>query len=177
VETLKPGDIVAVKGSWYHIPLMWLAVPFSDRIHFLLICGADGGDYNILEYLVLGGFSTGRLSKYRNKHCRVYRVSEDTGQLAVKKASTLETKGYDHLSVARLIGTAFWYRVKNRGPIPYCRLSRSRNDHLTCTEFVRTAYEEFCELIPVGVAATPSAFEQAYIDDKLELVYEGVLKK
>lgn len=174
---LKPGDIVTVKGSWYHIPLMWLAMPHSDRIHFLLICGADEDDYKVLEYLFLDGFSAGKLSKYHSKHCKIYRVSENIGQLAGEKALTLGTRGYDYLSVARLIGTAFWYRVKNRSPIPYYKLSRSRSGHLTCTEFVRTAYEEFCEFMPVGVAATPSAFEQAYIDDKLELVYEGVLEK
>lgn len=178
---LKPGDIVALRALWWQRWLTKLTAPPTDRCHFLLLSWYIPGeeDWVVYESIVSRGMRVARLSWYSGQHARIYRVADESaGQFAVYEATKYGRARYDYLLPIRLIWVAVKYWFKNGlKRIPYDAIPDLPNRGLLCTELVVKSYENYFRLVPQGIAATPSALEQAYLDGKLMMTFEGKLQE
>jgi len=175
----KSGDIVGLKALWWQRWMTWLTSPPTDRIHFLLLGMPvpGGNDWIIYESLVSRGVRVGRISWYLGQHAKVYRSPDpNVGRLAAFEASIYGRAKFDYVLILSVLWIAIKYWCQH-GPkrIPYYELTDLPNRSLWCVELVIKAYEKYVRLVPEGIAATPSAIEQARLDGKLTTIFEGIL--
>jgi len=182
----QAGDIGSTKGKGLLGQLNQTAfVPQTDRFHFFIIWKRLwDGDYLILES-VKKGLAIGRLSWYKGKDIEIYRVNCPIG-LRRKAPFGLIDWGrsrYDYwlfvkipigaiAALAKILYNEHKVRKLKAEDLPY-----GTNSALICTEAVDVAYDSVgVNLIPEGVPPLPSAFKQALLDGRMELIYKGELK-
>lgn len=173
---LYPGDILAFRASFPAIFLNQCVSPVTDRWHFALLVSYHHGekDWIIYESLKDKGVRIGRLSWYTNESIEIYRVDKLMGDDVVYEASLYGRAGYDTTLISRMaceIGR-YWRRHGIRR-VPCDELHDRPNGTLVCTELVTRSYNRYVSLIPNGVAATPAAMKQSYLEGKMELVFRG----
>ena len=176
----RQGDIVAFRGKVYQQALNSLIAPYSDRWHFAIITEyvPEDQDYVIAEMLS-DGCRTGRLFRdYKGHHAKVYRVPDAaTGKRIAQATSRYGRTRYDYILFAWLFWTAlrFWVRHGFQ-PVPYTWFTNFEDRPLICTELVqRCCRDAHYPLFPDHVAPTPAAFEQAWLDEDVALVYNETL--
>jgi hypothetical protein len=176
-DILRIGDIVGLAPKGFEKLVNGLVLPKSNTHHHVLLGPyiSDEEDWVIYESLY-SGVRVGRLRWYKDQRLKVYRLDEEVGLRAFGRASMYGRRGYDYILPAKLFifGIKFWLRHGFR-PIPYYLLKDLPNSALMCTELFVEAYKPYASIIPSGIAATPSAIEQAMIDGILYLAYDGML--
>ena len=169
-SSLQAGDIFAARGQgivgWLSARLL---APATDRFHFGLIWLKTADDYVILESLG-HGIVTGRLSFYKGRDLRFYRVAcpPKLRSQAPVELTRWGRSSYDYLLIIRLLAQSLWLIIRNlltEGRLRRIRveeLSWCGNSSFICTEAVALAYDTVgVNLIPPGIAPLPSSFKQA----------------
>ena len=174
---LRPGDIFAVKGEGF---LAWLnrklIQPETDRYHFGLI-----GDYVPWEddYVILEsigkGIAVGRISFYKNKDVKIYRINEPDdlvdyyGKHATTEVSRLGRGKYDYFLYVKItLGVlkvwlrqlSFWQRPTT---IEFWEIPYATNSSFVCTEAAAEGYKRagYMLLLP-NECPVPSAFQEQF---------------
>lgn len=177
---LKPGDIIGLKALWWQKWMTYGISPPIDRVHFFILGRyiPEDDDWIIYESLLSRGVRIGRLSWYKGQHATVYRLPDESkGELAANTASEYGRERYDYLLILRLFGLSIKYWCTHGiRRIPFYVLTDTPNRSLLCVELVVQVYKDYVRLVPEGVVATPSAIEQARIDGKLLVVFEGIIE-
>jgi len=174
----RKGDIVGIADS----PLRHIAgrvfAPHTDLYHWCLICDyvKHEDDYVILE-ATIRGIGVGRLSWYRNRGYRVFRVT--MGQpinLGHRVCQELARRGrarYDWFFIAVLPFDCLrcWLRqLFTEGRVRAIRASELKhweNEPLTCTEAANAWRYLGYPIVPTGVKPVPSAFIEAVNEGRL----------
>lgn len=193
----EPGDILAVANyNFLGRANQFLFMPRTFFYHYGLIDQRieSEDDYSIIES-VNKGPTMGRLSWYRKKDYRIYRVNPDApvfekffhptdapadpplGQWAVEKASKFGRHGYDFLLFVKLFMGIVVYQggrlIRFQKPermtpdnIPY-----GRDKALVCTELVYEAWRAVDIILRAsGHAPIPAEFELAKMRNEIIMI-------
>ena len=174
---IKEGDIIAFEATTIQKALLRLIEPYSDRWHFVLVGDPIDDDFEIYESLP-SGIKINRLSYYRGRNAKVYRVEVDSiAHKAAEKASLYGRYGYDYVLFLWLFWTAIKYwLVYGFRKVPYWVFKNEDNKSLICTELVKECFDSVgYPLFEKGIIPTPSAFQQSVLERRLNKVYEGVI--
>jgi len=177
MEMLEPGDIGAVKKTGI---LVWLSqrllTPWTDRFHHFILWKRLGEDDFIILESIAKGLAIGKLSWYKDKDVKFYRVDcpEDLRHAAPDGLIDWGRSHYDYLLVAKILGGMLvaWAKIlwkehrirKLRAEdLPY-----GTNDALICTEGPDVAYDSVAvNVIPLGVIPIHTTFKQAELDGRM----------
>lgn len=177
MSIMKDGDIVGLSPKGFEKLLVGLIAPKVNVYHHVILGSfvEDEEDWVIYESMPTG-VKVGRLSWYKDQKIKVYRYDEKIGKKAVNRATLFGRRGYDFILPAKLLMIGIWYWLRNGFRlVPYDLLKDMPNSAMLCTELVVEAYRPFVKIVPDGIAATPSAIEQARIDGILSLVFDNTL--
>jgi hypothetical protein len=181
---LQPGDIACIEDGTVGDLAYHIFAPPTRISHVAIVTGSLRrlGDYEIAESIPNGGVRIGRLSWYRDRHYKIYRLNapeaRSIGYQAVALKSIYGRTGYDFqlylllaVDLPLTLLKILWQEHRLRRIRP-AELHILRNRALVCTEFVNELYR-LCRrpLIPDGAPALPAGYQAAINDGKLRLVH------
>jgi len=189
---IEPGAIIAIHRNKRN-PFAWLATnlvePRTEMFHYLLVRDwvPYASDYEFMESNAIGifpkGIRSGYLEDYANCDCEIYKVDcpEDLAKAAPLELIRWGNAKYDFLFYAKVIGDglkAFLKMIKER---KFRKLrpedfTWSAGSDVVCTAAVWVGYNAVgVNIVPLGVAPIPAAFQQAIDKGLLQIVYKGPL--
>lgn len=175
---LQSGDIFATRNDNV---VGWLArmvfSPYTDRFHFGIVWQKAGNDWVVLESIGKG-IAVGRLSFYRGKDMKFYRVNCPYGlrRMAGGALTRFGRSRYDYWLIFKILGgaTIAFFRILFKE----CKVRKlkaedlcpvySWDSKLICTEAAWAAYSlQGVDIIPYGTPPLPSSFRQAELEDRI----------
>lgn len=180
----QPGDIVCIEDGTIGDLAYHIFAPPTRISHVAIITGLvrDLADYEIAESIPNGGVRIGRLSWYRDRHYKIYRLNDPEARSMGFRVAALKSiygrTGYDFqlylllaIDIPLTLLKILWREHRLRRIRP-SELHILRNRAMVCTEFVNELYR-ICgrPLIPDGVPALPAGYQLAINDQKLELIH------
>ncbi len=181
-EKLQSGDIGATRGRGV---VGWLAkklfAPETDRFHHFLLGGKPYDGDRVIFESIAKGIAVGRLSFYKGKDIKFYRVncSDEIKAKVIDQVTKYGRSPYDYWLLAKIFLFSFILPVKIL--IREHKLRRLTADDLPyssdaayiCTEAVDIPYWDLgFEIIPKTRATLPCAIKQAELEGRIAELLE-----